>query len=308
MELSVQDWLIVIGALLIVGVLLDAFRRYRNESRNPIRMGRKPGFWKLGDGFRDDAEPPTLPNAELPGGGARVRDRGGNGHDNRGIDDFEAPAPAVPPSPPARVATRVEPVIAPEPESGPVLAPARPRRDTLPEQALLPGTEPVAAPVREKRERRVKAAAAPAQQTDSEVVVIHVLAREPEGFPGEALLKIFHACDVRHGEMDIFHRHEQEKGQGPVQFSVANVTRPGSFDIAAMDALHLPGLSFFLRLPGPTRPLEAFDCMLETARVVARNLDGELQDESHSVFTTQTAEHCRQRIREFAHRNSRARR
>ena len=303
MELSVQDWLIVIGALLIVGVLLDAFRRYRNESRNPIRMSRKPGFWKLGDGFRDDAEPPTLPNAELPGGGARVRDRGSNGYDNRGTEDFAAP-------PPARVALRVEPVIEPEPEpeSAQVIAPARPRRDTPPEQAVLPGTEPVAAPVREKREKRAKAGAAPPQETDTEVVVIHVLAREPAGFPGEALLKIFHACDVRHGEMDIFHRHEQEKGQGPVQFSVANVTRPGTFDVAAMDALHLPGLSFFLRLPGPSRPLEAFDCMLETARVVARNLDGELQDESHSVFTTQTAEHCRQRIREFVHRNSRARR
>jgi cell division protein ZipA len=48
--------------------------------------------------------------------------------------------------------------------------------------------------------------------------------------------------------------------------------------------------------------------MLETARVVARNLDGEMQDESHSVFTTQTAEHCRQRIREYVHRTSRVRR
>jgi cell division protein ZipA len=306
MELSVQDWLIVIGALLIVGVLLDAFRRYRNESRNPIRMGRKPGFWKLGDGFRDDAEPPTLSNAELPGGGARVRERerGGNGYDNRDMDELESPAPAP------RWAPRVEPVIQPEPEPevAHVSAPPRPRRDAPPEQAVLPGTEPIAAPVREKREKRAKASAAPPQETDTEVVVIHVLARQPEGFPGEALVKIFHACDVRHGEMDIFHRHEQEKGQGPVQFSVANVTRPGTFDIAAMDELHPPGLSFFLRLPGPARPLEAFDCMLETARVVARNLDGELQDQSHSVFTTQTAEHCRQRIREFVHRNSRARR
>ena len=316
MELSVQDWLIVIGALLIVGVLLDAFRRYRNESRNPIRMGRKPGFWKLGDGFRDDAEPPTLPNAELPGGGARVRDRGGNGHDGRDIDDFEIPVPVPTPAP--RLAPRVEPVIrpdatiehvpAPAPAPAPARAAAHPRPAPPPEQPSLPGTEPIAAPVREKREKRGKRAAAEPQETDTEVVVIHVLARQPGGFPGDALLKIFQACDVRHGEMDIFHRHEQEKGQGPLQFSVANVTRPGTFDIGTMDQLHLPGLSFFLRLPGPTRPLEAFDCMLETARVVVRNLDGELQDESHSVFTTQTAEHCRQRIREFVHRNSRARR
>lgn len=299
MELSVQDWLIVIGALLIVGVLLDAYRRYRTESRNPIRMGRKPGFWKLGDGFRDDAEPAnpsSLPNPELPGGGARVRGRGGNG--NADVDDFDAPPP--------RVAPRVEPVIRAETE--PANVPGRAPPELAPEQAVLPGTEPLAAPAREKRDRRGKGAAPAPEEADGEVVVIHVLARHPEGFPGDALQKIFHACDVRHGEMAIFHRHEQEKGQGPVQFSVANVTRPGTFDVDAMEEQQLPGLSFFLRLPGPTRPLEAFDCMLETARVVARNLDGELQDESHSVFTTQTAEHCRQRIREFVHRNSRARR
>jgi hypothetical protein len=100
----------------------------------------------------------------------------------------------------------------------------------------------------------------------------------------------------------------RRKRKGAVQFSVANVTHPGTFDDAALDGVSSPGLSFFLRLPGPQRPLEAFDCMLETARVVARKLDGELQDESHSVFTSQTAEHYRQRIREFVHRISRPRR
>ncbi len=40
MDLRVQDWLIAIGVLLIVGVLLDAYRRYRNERSNPIRPGQ----------------------------------------------------------------------------------------------------------------------------------------------------------------------------------------------------------------------------------------------------------------------------
>jgi len=274
MELSVQDWLIVIGALLIVGVLLDAYRRFRSESRNPIRMKGKRSLWKVGDGFREDAEPS---NTELPAGGARVRLRDQNAE----APAFEAPVRA----------DRVEPRM--DPGAPDVAEPAR-----VPLQHGLPGTD-----------------ALPSRETDTqrggdggEVVVIHVLARQAEGFAGEALLKIFQACDVRHGPMDIFHRHEEEKGSGPVQFSVASVTQPGTFDLDAMPGTSSPGLSFFMRLPGPQRPLEAFDCMLETARVVARNLDGEMRDQSHSVFTTQTAEHCRQRIRDFVHRNARSRR
>ena len=297
MDLSVQDWLIVIGALLIAGVLLDAYRRYRNESRNPIRMGRRPGFWKMGDGFRDEAEPSG--SAELPNGGARVRDRSGDGERAGGVApragervepsldgvhaERLAPRDSVPPAAP-----RVEP---PRPGSPRVEVP---RTDT-PRAEPKP---PVGAPV---------TTATPASDAD-EVLVIHVLARAAEGFTGEALARIFQACDVRFGALSIFHRHEEEKGQGAVQFSVANVTRPGSFPDAVLAGFASPGLSFILRLPGPQRPLEAFDCMLETARAIARNLDGELQDESHSVFTSQTAEHCRERIREFVHRSARPRR
>jgi cell division protein ZipA len=282
MELSVQDWLIVIGALLIVGVLLDAYRRYRAESRNPIRMGGKRSLWKLGDGFREDAEAPGAPSAELPAGTARVRNRAENG---------ESPSQQTPLAgrPPERVEPRLGPASVP---LGEVSQPVQPK---------LPGTEPESAPA-----SALDATGAAADGT--EVVVIHVLARQPGGFSGEALLQIFQACDVRHGQMDIFHRHEEEKGQGAVQFSVANVAQPGTFDIGAMRGMASPGLSFFMRLPGPLRPLEAFDCMLETARVVAKNLDGEMQDQSRSVFTTQTAEHCRQRIREFVHRTARTRR
>lgn len=290
---SVQDWLIVIGALLIAGVLLDAYRRYRNESRNPIRMGRKPGFWKLGDGFREDAEPSG--SVELPNGGARVRDRSGDGERSGGVPP-RAGARVEPSLDGVRAADTAHdaaPPVTPRVETPRAEAPRRevPRADTPRAEPGQPG------------------AATPAVSGDAgEVLVIHVLARASEGFTGEALVRIFHACDVRFGAHSIFHRHEEEKGQGAVQFSVANVTRPGSFPDAALAGFASPGLSFILRLPGPQRPLEAFDCMLETARAIARNLDGELQDESRSVFTSQTAEHCRERIREFVHRSARPRR
>ena len=39
--------------------------------------------------------------------------------------------------------------------------------------------------------------------------------------------------------------------------------------------------------------------MVETAQCLAKNLNGELRDETRSVMTGQTLEHCRNRIREI---------
>ena len=99
--------------------------------------------------------------------------------------------------------------------------------------------------------------------------------------------------------MSFFHRHEFEAGRGAIQFSVANMMQPGVFDIDNMGGMTTPGLVFFLTLPGPENMMEAFNCMLETAEAVARNLDGDVLDESRSVVTRQSLEHTRQQIRDL---------
>ncbi len=55
-------------------------------------------------------------------------------------------------------------------------------------------------------------------------------------------------------------------------------------------------MSFFLGLPGPRHPKQAFDVMVAAARKLAHELNGELKDEQRSVLTAQTIEHYRQRI------------
>ncbi|PFG08426.1 cell division protein ZipA [Marinobacter sp. LV10MA510-1] len=132
-----------------------------------------------------------------------------------------------------------------------------------------------------------------------EVIVINVLARTGEEFQGPALQRLLEACGLLYGDMDIYHRHETTDTTSPVQFSVASAVEPGTFRPAEIAALSTPGISFFMSLPGPENALQAFNFMYETAQAVVRNLGGELKDERRSVMTSQTAEHCRQRIREF---------
>ncbi|WP_020409445.1 cell division protein ZipA [Hahella ganghwensis] len=131
-----------------------------------------------------------------------------------------------------------------------------------------------------------------------EIIVVNVLAKAQEGFEGSKLRHLVEACGMQIGEMSIYHRHEYDFDKGPVQFSMANAVKPGTFD-RDMDESTTPGVSFFIRLPGPDDSMQAFDYMIETAQCIVRNLDGELKDENLSVMTSQTIEHCRQRVREF---------
>lgn len=132
-----------------------------------------------------------------------------------------------------------------------------------------------------------------------DVIIVNVLSKDAGGFKGQDVLQILLACDMRFGDMNIFHRHENANGKGPIQFSVANLVEPGTFNLDAIDHFSTPGVCFFLTLPGPEKSITAFNYMVETAQVLVKNLHGELRDDAHSVMTQQTIEHCRQRIRDF---------
>jgi cell division protein ZipA len=140
------------------------------------------------------------------------------------------------------------------------------------------------------------------QSPVEEVLVINVLARDPGGFRGPALLQNILESGLRFGEMDIFHRHESMAGNGEVLFSMANAVKPGTFDLDDIDHFTTPAVSFFLGLPGPRHPKQAFDVMVAAARKLASELNGELKDDQRSVLTAQTIEHYRQRIVEFERR------
>ena len=67
-----------------------------------------------------------------------------------------------------------------------------------------------------------------------------------------------------------------------------------------MQDLHTPGLSLFLRLPGPGEPGAALEALLDCAHGLAAHLDGEVQDETRSAMTAQTEAHLRERVGEWA--------
>ncbi len=132
-----------------------------------------------------------------------------------------------------------------------------------------------------------------------EVLIINVMAKPEQRIQGELLLEALVGRGLKLGEMDIFHRHQNDDGDGPIVFSLANMVVPGTFNLAKMDEFETPGVSLFLSLPVVGESIAAYEDMVATAKSLAETLDGELKDENRSVMTSQTIEHGRQRVIEF---------
>ena len=281
--------MVIAGVLLIFGVLLDAYRRVRKERNASVRLN-------LTDPEeRDTAREVDLAwLKELPNGGARVIDRSA---------DVTAAAAQAPEPVADTIEEQREEVAQPAPPVEKVELVSGMSAGQEPENIdWLDSLDAEDINVREKPKHNIPESPRLPRQLDPEVFMLNVVARSPSGFNGGDILHILLACDLRFGDMSFFHRYEKEAGLGAIQFSVANMMQPGVFELDDMADMNTPGLVFFLTLPGPEDMMQAFNYMLETAQAVARNLEGDVLDESRSAMTSQTLEHSRQKIRDIERR------
>lgn len=137
----------------------------------------------------------------------------------------------------------------------------------------------------------------PAQLPVERIVTLFVVAREGGHFNGADLIVAAEKAGLEFGDMGIYHRLVDGKRElGPI-FSVANMLKPGNFDLGRLDALRTPGVSFFMTLPAPLPALDAWDAMLPTAQRLAELLDGQVLDEERNALGRQRIAHIRDQLR-----------
>lgn len=261
MDIGLREWLVVIGIIVIAAVLFDGWRRM-SGNRNTLK-------------FRLDRNLADLPDEENP----------------------EIMGPA-------RVVKKQEPSLSSTDEVGLGLHADTDRHHQTTRESVQgalklddPHVPTLLNPFDDEE-------TLPQESDDEvadyeEILIIHVVARNEEGFKGPALLQSILESGLRFGAMDIFHRHESMTGNGDKLFSMANALNPGTFDLDDMDLFSTRAVCFFMGLPGPRNTRQAFDLMIAAARKLAKELDGDLKDDHRSVLTAQTIEHYRQRIADF---------
>ncbi|RMQ41624.1 Cell division protein ZipA -like protein [Pseudomonas cichorii] len=276
MEIGLREWLIVIGIIVIAGILFDGWRR--------MRGGKGKLKFRLDRSFSNLPDDEENSSAELLGP-SRVLDN----QKEPQLDEQDLPSMSATPRE-ARESKR-EKKRKDEPQQGDLNLDLDGPSLFTDRNDDFPDDKPAQRITEDKDLPPVE-----------EVLVISVICRDESGFKGPALLQNILESGLRFGEMDIFHRHESMAGNGEVLFSMANAVKPGIFDLDDIDHFSTRAVSFFLGLPGPRHPKQAFDVMVAAARKLAHELNGELKDDQRSVMTAQTIEHYRQRIVEFERR------
>ncbi|MEI6895331.1 MAG: cell division protein ZipA [Colwellia sp.] len=136
-------------------------------------------------------------------------------------------------------------------------------------------------------------------QLEPQVIIISVVMPKNQQMIGAVLLPCLLTLGLRYGEMNIFHRHEDNAGKGKVTFSLANIMNPGSFDLDRMENFATPGVSLFMTLPNAGDSFSVFEQMLNAAKQLALEFNGQVLDDKRNTMTKQKEQHYFNKIREF---------
>jgi len=293
-DYDLRQWLLILGPVIVIGVLLHGYFRMRS-GQNDIKMKLDRRFLSR-QGDDHNVDDLSLFKAELPNGGAR--------HVDPKVVTPENDVPLLMDSVELPSISATSSVDLPEP--GP-LPESTPEPITEPEESAIghsvdpapAKTPPARRAPRIGEDQSTEKIAEPIRKPEM-FVVIYVLALD-EPFLGQGLVEVLLNSGMTFGEMNIFHQLDD---QGAQLFSLASAVEPGTFNLSSLDQFSTPGVSLFMRVHELEAPLRVLDSMLSVAGRVAQELNGEVRDETRSVMTPQTIEHCRQSLTEFLYKHS----
>ena len=173
---------------------------------------------------------------------------------------------------------------------------AAPAADPLPasDSPRVASATPAAAPA----DASPQAGARPDAEYDK-IVSVYLVARAGQSLSGADLVVAAEKAGLVYGHMNIFHRLVDNHPElGPI-FSVANLVKPGFFDLRAIRELQTPGVNFFITLPGPISALDAWDTLLPTAQRMSELLDAVLLDEERNALGRQRIANIRDEMRAY---------
>ena len=142
----------------------------------------------------------------------------------------------------------------------------------------------------------------PVTDIEPEFLAINLRVPKEQQISGAQLLPALITLGMKYGENNIFHRHVNTNGKGPIVFSLANLYKPGTFDLDNMEKESIRGLSIFMTLPTESDAHQVFNMMHNAARKLAEEFKAEILDDSRCTLTQQGLQQYVERIRDFERR------
>lgn len=140
----------------------------------------------------------------------------------------------------------------------------------------------------------------PVIESDSnKIVSLFLHAQNGQQFDWHMIKSAADKAGLEMGEDRLFYRYREVGEQKDLIFIVANMLKPGVFNID----MRTTGLVLIVTLPGVMPALDMWDVMFPVGKRLAELLGGKLTDENHDVFTNQRIASMREEMREFDHKN-----
>jgi cell division protein ZipA len=120
-----------------------------------------------------------------------------------------------------------------------------------------------------------------------EWIILKLVALKEKPYQGYEMVQTLLAEGLRFGQMNIFHRHDKNNENLPILFSLAQITKPGTFDLSNIGTLECLGFTLFFSVKRVGNPISVLDLMIETANNIADELGGKVYTQSHQLLTNE---------------------
>ena len=127
-----------------------------------------------------------------------------------------------------------------------------------------------------------------------EVLQFAIVAGDEEGFNGIDVAAALDRVNLKYGNLKVYERIS-DKGQ--VDYGVACMMQPGTFpEGAALADFNCPGIVFYLQHGDLEDAQSVFEDFVDTIKIVAEDLNGEVWDHQRQPLTDKTIQAIRQSL------------
>lgn len=127
--------------------------------------------------------------------------------------------------------------------------------------------------------------------------IINIRGEGDRQLRGPEVLRAVEGSGMRYGDMKVFHGPPSATGEA--LFSLANMVKPGIFELDRIKDFTTPGLTLFMSVPRCPNPADVFMRMAYVARKVANQLGGTMLDQKNQPLDDTSIKQIRRQVEEL---------
>ncbi len=127
--------------------------------------------------------------------------------------------------------------------------------------------------------------------------IINICGEADRRFRGPEVLRAVEGSGMRYGDMHVFHGPEGAVGE-PL-YSLANMVKPGTFELDRIKDFTTPGLTMFMSVPRCANPGDVFGRMAYVAGKITRQLGGVMLDQKKQPLDDAALKQIRKQVEDM---------